>query len=174
MSSSKPKRMIVPWVIKPKNLFLIHQGEQEAGLQPGGDLLAECTAAGRLVGHFWWAMKGGNADAGFRLRHIRVFENAPAFYLDLNMKPDEIAIRPNTCSGKWTDLIDWITEEKLTVTCDDDSTSSNLLGKKPINFVVQSYFIPYVSHLSHHGKRYAYSIRKQSLKPNLNGTEGKF
>ena len=56
----------------------------------------------------------------------------------LNMKPDEIAIRPNTCSGKWTDLIDWITEEKLTVTCDDDSTSSDLLGKKPINFVVQS------------------------------------
>ena len=102
------------------------------------------------------------------------FENAPAFYLDLNMKPDEIAIRPNTCSGKWTDLIDWITEEKLTVTFDDDSTSSDLLGKKPINFAVQSYLTPHVSYSSHHGKRYAYFIRKQRLKLNLNGTEEKF
>ena len=104
--SGLSKRLRVPWDIKPKNLYLIHGGEQKEGLQPGGDLLAECTAASRLAGNFRWAMKDGNANAGFRLLYLMDFGSAPPFYLNLDMKPDEIKIRPNTCSGKWTDLID--------------------------------------------------------------------
>ena len=149
MSSSKqpkpsqPRRINVPWEIKAKNLFLIHgeikaknlflihRGEHVPDLQPGGDLLAECTAAGRLGGNFRWAMKGGSANAGFRLKHLCDFgNNTPAYYLSLDMKPDEIELRPNTCSSKWSDLMDWIAEDKLTVTCDDEGTREDLLGKQ--------------------------------------------
>ena len=128
-NSGLSKRLRVPWDIKAKNLYLIHGGEHKEGLQPGGDLLAECTAAGRLAGNFRWAMKDRNANAGFHLLYLMDFGSAPPFYLNLDMKPDEIEICPNTCSGKWTDLIDWIAEDKLTVTCDDGATREDLLGK---------------------------------------------
>ena len=148
MASSKQsksglsKRTRVPWEIKPKNLYLIHGGKHKEGLQPGGDLLAECTAAGRLAGNFRWAMKDGNANAGFRLLFLMNFGSTPQFYLSLDMKPNEIQIRPNTCSGKWTDLIDWIAEDKLTVTCNDGATREDLLGKGSSIFQSMSPIMP--------------------------------
>ena len=75
--SSQPRRITVPWQIKAKNLFLIHGGEHIPNLQPVGDLLAECTAAGRLAGNFRWAMKDGSANAGFRLKHLLDFGLLP-------------------------------------------------------------------------------------------------
>ena len=126
----QPKHFNVPWEIKPRSLYLLHGGEAKPGQSPAGDLLAECTAAGRLAGHFRWAMKEGNATAGFRLRHLRDFgSSSPAFYLDLDMKPDEIELRQNSNSGKWSDLADWIAEDKLIVTSSGDETREDLLGK---------------------------------------------
>ena len=128
--SHQPKHFNVPWEIKPRSLYLLHGGEAKPGQSPAGDLLAECTAAGRLAGHFRWAMKEGNATAGFRLRHLRDFgSSSPAFYLDLDMKPDEIELRQNSNSGKWSDLADWIAEDKLLVTSTGDETREDLLGK---------------------------------------------
>ena len=76
-------------------------------------------------------MKDGSANAGFRLKHLLDFgNNTPAYYLSLDMKPEEIELRPNTCSGKWSDLADWIAEDKLTVTCNDEGSREDLLGKK--------------------------------------------
>ena len=120
---------VVPWVIRPKNLYLIHAGEPKENLAVSGELLAECTAAGHLSGNFRWAFGGGNANAGFGLRCVVHFENAPAYFININMKPDEIEIRNNTTSGKWADLVDWIVEGKVAITSNDDSTELELLGK---------------------------------------------
>ena len=83
------------------------------------ELLAECTAAGRLSGNFRWVFSRSNADAGFGLQCAG----------DFNMKPDEIEIRNNTTSGKWADLVDWIVEGKVAITSNNESTDLELLGK---------------------------------------------
>ena len=57
------------------------------------------------------------------------FKNAPAYFININMKPDEIEIRNNTTSGKGADLVDWIVEGKVAITSDDKSTELELLGK---------------------------------------------
>ena len=100
------------------------------GQSPAGDLLAECTTTGRLAGQFRWAMMEGNATAGFRLKHLLDFgSTTPAYSLNLDMKPNEIELQQNSNSGKWSDLADWIAEDKLAVTCDEDATREDLLGK---------------------------------------------
>ena len=135
MSSSKrisgpPKGgWVVPWVIKPKNLFLIHGGVADAERGISAELLAECTAAGRLSGNFRWAFGGGNINAGFGLRCVVDFSEAPSFFINIDMKPDEVEIRHNTSSGKWADLVDWIVEGKVAITSNDDATEVQLLGK---------------------------------------------
>ena len=123
-------KWFVPWVVRPKNLYLIHAGEFKENLNPSGELLAECTTTGRLSGGFRWAFGGGSANAGFGLRCVVDFEEAPAFFININMKPDEIEIRNNNTSGKWSDLADWIAEEKVSVSSNDESTEMELLGKE--------------------------------------------
>ena len=57
------------------------------------------------------------------------FKNAPAYFININMKPDEIEIRNNTTYRKGADLVDWIVEGKVAITSDDKSTELELLGK---------------------------------------------
>ena len=119
----------VPWVIKPKNLFLIHCGIHDIERGTSAELLAECTAAGRLSGVYRWSFGGGNVNAGFGLGCVITFPNSPVFFINIDMKPDEIELRQNTCSGKWADLVDWIVEGKVAITSSDDATEVELLGK---------------------------------------------
>ena len=66
-NASSKRGWQVPWDIRPKNLFLIHASPSNDEGGTSAELLAECTAAGRLSGGFRWAFGGGNINAGFAL-----------------------------------------------------------------------------------------------------------
>ena len=119
----------VPWDIRPKNLFLIHASSSSDEGGTSAELLAECTAAGRLSGGFRWAFGGGNINAGFALGCVVDLPDAPQFFVNIDMKPDEIDLRNNNSSGKWADLMDWIAEGKVAITSNDDASEVELLGK---------------------------------------------
>ena len=66
------------------------------------------------------------------------FPEAPSFFINIDMKPDEIEIRHNTSSGKWADLVDWIVEGKVAITSNDDATEVQLLGKSIFIHITKS------------------------------------
>ena len=128
-NASSKRGWQVPWDIRPKNLFLIHASPSNDEGGTSAELLAECTAAGRLSGGFRWAFGGGNINAGFALGCVVDLPDAPQFFVNIDMKPDEIDLRNNNSSGKWADLMDWIAEGKVAITSNDDASEVELLGK---------------------------------------------
>jgi hypothetical protein len=124
-----PKRKIqVNWEIHPRALYLIHEVRSNSEENTKVELLAECTAPGRLTGHYRWAFGGGNVEFSRRLNNIMDVEEE--FWLDINCKPDDINIRENNCTGPWEDLADWVSKDKIGVQRNNENARDALLGKQ--------------------------------------------
>ena len=121
-------KKIVHWEIYPRNLYIIYDvpGSEHEG--PRTELLAKCTAPGRLTGHFRWAFGGGRIEASCTVSSI--LDVGEIFWLEFNVSPEDIHIRENNCAGQWEDLADWIAKEKIGVTRNDEDARQALLGKK--------------------------------------------
>ena len=129
-STIKTKKMPIYWELHPRNLYIIHEvhGSEEEG--PRAELLAECTAPGRLTGHFRWAFGGGNIEASCTVSTI--LDVGELFWLEFNVGAQDIDIRENNCTGPWEDLADWISKNKIRVHRDNDEDARDaLLGKNP-------------------------------------------
>ena len=128
MSSQKNKRMQVNWENYPRSLYLIHDvsGNDEEATKV--ELLAECTAPGRLTGHFGWTFGGGNLETSFRANRIVDIEED--FWLEFNIRPDDIGIRENSCAGHWEDLSDWVAKDKVGVLMNNEGARDSFLGKQ--------------------------------------------
>ena len=131
------RKIQVFWEIHPRALYLIHEVPSNAEHGIKVELLAECTAPGRLTGHYRWAFGGGNVEMSRRLNTIMEVEED--FWLDINSKPDDINIRENNCTGPWEDLADWVAKDKIGVQKNNENARDELLGKKKktkINYVL--------------------------------------
>jgi len=127
MNTNKSKKRLIHWEIYPRNLYIIHEvnGSEHEG--PRAELLAECTAPGRLTGHFRWAFGGGNVEASCTISSI--MDVGEIFWLEFDISPQDIDIRENNCAGPWEDLADWIAKDKIGVKRDNVDAKTALLGK---------------------------------------------
>ena len=92
------------------------------------ELLTDCSAPGRLSGHYRWAFGGGNIEASCQISSI--LDVGETFWLEFNYSPHDITIRENNCSGAWEDLSDWISKDRIGVHRDnEDDAKQDLLGE---------------------------------------------
>ena len=128
MSASKTRKQPAHWDIYPRNLYLIHEVKVSEEEQTRVELLVECTAPGRLTGHYRWAFGGGNLEAAFAISSI--LDVGEVFWLNINHAPHDFTIRENNCSGQWEDLSDWISKDRIGVRREnEDDAKQDLLGK---------------------------------------------
>ena len=132
MSSQKTKRMQVNWEIYPRSLYIIHEVRSNDEEATKVELLAECTAPARLTGHFRWAFGGGNVETSFRAS--RIVDVDEDFWIDINVKAEDIGIRENSCAGQWEDLSDWVAKDKIGVLKDNVTARDEFLGKHTFDF----------------------------------------
>jgi len=117
-----------PWDIYPRSLYLIHEVDTSEHAGTSVELLAECTAPGRLTGHYRWSFGGGNVEASCTVSCI--LDVGETFWLNFDYSPHDITIRENNCAGLWEDLADWIAKDRIGVHRDNTETAkSDLLGK---------------------------------------------
>ena len=128
MAHNKNRRSYAHWEIYPRSLYIIHDVKSSDQEGPRVELLAECTAPGRLTGHFRWAFGGGNIEASCTIGSI--LDVGETFWLEFNCSPNDVEIRENNCAGPWEDLSDWIAKDRIGVHRDnEDDAKHALLGK---------------------------------------------
>ena len=144
MASQKSKRLLVNWEIYPRSLYLIHDigGNEEETTRVA--LLAESTAPGRLTGHFRWTFGGGSLETSFRAN--RIVDIVEDFWLEFNIKPDDICIRENSCAGHWEDLSDWVAKDKIGVLLNNEGARDSFLGKQTISSTLKHVILSITTH----------------------------
>ena len=130
LSENSRKGAKIPWSIKPINLYKIFTKEAGEDDPLSGSLLADMSVTGRLFGSFRFIISGPKIiEIKFEAASITNIPGAAEFILTMEVRPEDIVLRPNLLSSKWEDLADMVAKGRILASRGEDDGGHDFLGE---------------------------------------------